>query len=151
MDLGIEIQGAREVDLRFDEFPEAARANLFEAITRATSQLEDLVRQAVPKKTGKLAATIHSQVTQSSRRVTGSVNVTADFGKAGAIEYGSHRQITVKEHKLTSALTAHTDRLVSQYQRTTNIDPHEYLRGPLHQIESDALASMHDAVQGAIG
>ncbi len=150
MDVGLEILNARNIDLRFEKFPDMARDGLIEAITRSTSQMEDLVRMAAPKLTGKLAASVASRVVSSPNRITGIVGVTGDYGKAGALEYGSHKTITVHAGKMGAALSAPSRAVAASYQRTLNIAPQEFLRGPEKEIAADAFAAMEQAVSRAV-
>jgi hypothetical protein len=158
MEIGIEIVTDRKVALRFDEFPAEAHANLKAAITQVTERLRDMVEGAAPKRTGKLASEIEMSVKDYPDRISGIVSVRGDTqnenAKAGAEEYGAHGVAHVKEHPsrrtdLSSKISAPSRGMVKAYNRRVNITARNYLRDPLHEIEGDALAAMHEAVDKA--
>jgi len=145
MEIGLEIIGERNVSLRFDKFPQVARVNLVEAIRASTNELWEMVLGEAPKRTGKLASTIKQRVVQDANSVTGIVGVTEDFGKAGALEYGSRREIDMKlTHLFAYILTP-----PMEIERWTNVKAHSFLRGPLHDIAGSAFAAMEKAVEDA--
>lgn len=145
MEIGIDLLGERKVDLRFEEFPETARVNLRKAIEDKTGELADLIRNRVPKRTGKLASLIQSRVSESTTQITGVVAVAADFGKAGALEYGTHKTIVMKSSHVF-------DRIVPTFnvERKLNIEARSFLRGPLDEIASGAFDAMRTAVESAL-
>ena len=158
MDIGIELVTDRTVGLKFDTFPKAAYKNLFDVITEQTGRLQGLVEAKVPKRTGRLASEIRARVVNYSNRITGIVAVTGgtsnDFAKAAAEEYGAHGTAHVRAHHmklghLFSKIVEPMDVVQDAYDRHVNIDAREYLRGPLHEIEDDAIQQMKDAVQTA--
>jgi hypothetical protein len=146
MEIGLEIIGERELALRFDKFPETARINLREAITQSTDELLAAVRNAAPKRSGKLEASIQSRVSEGQNKITGIVAVTADFGKAGALEYGTRREINMKLTHLFSYILSPP----LEIQRGLNIQPHNFLRGPENAIAESAFDRMEQAVEQAM-
>ena len=160
MDVGLKIVTGRNVALRFDAVPEQARENLRDVIADATSRLAEMVRAKVPKRTGKLAGEIKSRTVEGPHNVTGIVEVAGmsrrDFGKAGALEYGSHVQEKVKAHEMRLAhmFGAPMDEVkvaVAAHSRKLNLPARDYLRGPEAEISSEVLASMEEAVERAVG
>ena len=145
MDIGLQILGARTIDLRFTTFPEAARTNLIEAITQSTAELYEAIEARIPKKTGKLAASIRQRVTQGASKITGIVAVTGDFPKAGALEYGTHRTIDMKLSHVFSHLIQPIE-----VKRTLNIEAHSFMRGPEEDMAPTAFARMQEAVSQAV-
>ncbi len=121
-----------------------ARVNLVEAITRSTAELLDAVRLATPHRTGDLAASEQSRIVETPKSVTGIVAVTRDFGKAGALEYGSHRTIDMKLSHVFGHLIPTMD-----VSRTLNIEAHDFLQGPEAAIADSALAGMRAALDKA--
>jgi hypothetical protein len=158
MEIGIEIVTDRKVALRFDEFPDEAHANLKAAITQVTERLRDMVEGAAPKRTGKLASEIEMRVLDYPDRITGIVEVRGDthneMAKAAAEEYGAHGSTRVRQHHarlghLWAKIVEPMNVIVKAHDRRLNIQQRNFLRGPLRDIEGDALAAMHEAVDKA--
>jgi hypothetical protein len=146
MEISLDLVGERSVSLRFEKFPEFARVNLKQAITEQTAKLEEAVRRGAPKKTGKLEASINSRISDGENGITGIVAVDGDYGKAGALEYGSQREINFKlthlfEYILTPPL---------KIQRQLNLTPHRFLRGPEEAMAGEALEAMRAALDKAV-
>lgn len=155
MDVGLEITTSRNIALRFEEFPQKARERLGEVITSATSRLQALVRNSVPKRTGRLEMEINSRVNEYDNGIVGIVYVKGknrnDFAKAAALEYGAHGSAQVKSHeaRLDHYFSRHVDMLqvmVGSHSRKLNIKAHDYLRGPEASIADEALADMRQAI-----
>jgi hypothetical protein len=91
-DVGVFIEGALKLEQQFDRFPRAAHANILARFHQFMPRLAALVRSQVPRKTGKLASEVTESVKDSPDRISGRVGFSADFAKAGAIEYRQHRQ-----------------------------------------------------------
>ncbi len=139
-------------------FPAQAHDRLFASITSTTEKLRDLVEGRVPKRTGRLESEITSAVNSYPDRITGVVGIKGvtgnDYAKAGALEYGAHGTSRVRAHverlgHLFSKLVEPMNVLVSAHDRKVNIQKHDYLRGPLSEIASEALADMEAALQQA--
>jgi hypothetical protein len=150
------VVGEREAGLRFEEFPKKAYTNLDERITALTSELYARVVSAAPKRTGKLRDSITMKIEKSPDRITGRVSVDADFAKAGALEFGSHRMIEVRAHSealgraTSAALAGPNARMVEAYNRTTNIIAERFLRGPLGAMQGDINSQLRAAVDAAV-
>lgn len=156
MEIAVTISGDREVALKFEQFPQRAHASLLSRITNLTTQLEARVRAAEPSLTGKLRGETVSHVYDDPERIRGVVTVSADFAKAGALEYGAHRATRVKEHyerlghvfaRLISPLAV----VVSEHTRIPNIQEHAFLRGPLAEMEPEVVEQLKAALVEAIG
>ncbi len=146
MEIGLEVQTGRKVALQFEEFPKYARINLIDAITQTTDELYEAIIGAEPHKTGKLEASTTKRVVEGENSITGIVAITKDFGKAGALEYGTHRTINMKlTHLFSFILSPPLD-----IERTLNIEPHSFLRGPEADIAPAAFDRMERAVERAI-
>lgn len=146
MEIGLEVQTDRKLALQFDEFPKVARINLIEAITQITDELYAEIVQAEPRKTGRLIASTTKRVIERQNSITGTVGVASDFGKAGALEYGTNRTISMKLTHLFSYLL--TPPL--EIERTLNIRAHNFLRGPEAAIADEAFEKMESAVEKAL-
>lgn len=159
MDVGLEITTSRNVTLRFDEFPQQARERLSQVIHSATNRLQGLVRNAVPKHSGRLASEITSRVNEYENAIVGIVFVKGknrnDFAKAAALEYGAHGSAEVKSHqsKLDHYFSRPIDTIqvmVGSHSRKLNIKEHDYLRGPEANVASDVLADMRQALNDVV-
>ena len=130
-------------------------------IGELTRKLEGLVRDRVPVETGQLLSEVASFVDDANDRISGKVKVLAkgwpdpDWGKAGALEYGAHRPFTVKAHQMKldhfwSRAAAPQMAMVQAFTRTPNIAEHDFLRGPLAEIQSEVVAGIKQAVASSI-
>jgi hypothetical protein len=158
MEIGLEIVTDRRVALKFDRFPQQAHDQLLKAITGSTDRLRSLVDAAVPKRTGRLESEITDRVVDAPNHITGYVGVTGgaanDFAKAAALEYGAHGTAHLREHAarlghLWSKLIDPMKVIVSAHDRRLNITAHDFLRGPLRQIQESAVVEMKDALAEA--
>jgi hypothetical protein len=157
--VGIDIKYAREVALRFEQFPEAARTRLVERVEALTERLKGLVEEAIPRRTGRsarvrrtgpsLSARVETKMRMGENYVRGTVKLDGDWAKAAALEYGSHREIEVAE-RVRARLFRPTLQVAAAYTRKTNIDPEDYLRGPLASIADEALAELKQAMEEAV-
>ncbi len=151
IDLAIDIATERRVGLKFEEFPQRAHASLLEKITSLTRQLEERVRAAEPYKSGKLRGATTSRIDDRPERITGRVFISADYGKAAALEYGAHAATQVKAHSArldhvyanaVSPLTV----MISAHSRKLDIAEHKYLRGPLEAMEGEIIEQLRAAL-----
>lgn len=158
MEIGIQLAGERRVEAAFETFPERARQLLVRVVADKTAELEALVRGAVPKRKGRLAAEIQSKTYDNERQVTGVVfvagEVRGDFGKAGALEYGSHKMVKLRGHMmkldhLFGRAMAGRQVSVKEHRRHTNIRPHDFLRGPLGSLRGPFVDAVMAAVEEA--
>jgi hypothetical protein len=148
--IGVVITGDRRLEQLFDTFPEVLRPQLRAVIEDETEQLASRVRSAVPRKTGKLASEIATAVQESDSRITGIVHLTGEYAKAGALEYGAHRTITVREHSerlghvwgLVAALLVD----VPSHERHQNLDASRFLRGPFAEMEAEIASHLQEVV-----
>jgi hypothetical protein len=148
--VGVVITGDRRVEQIFDKFPEILRPQLRAVIEDETEQLASRVRSAVPRKTGKLASEIATAVRESDTRITGIVRLTGEYAKAGALEYGAHRTITVRDHSerlghvwgLVAALLVD----VPSHERHQNLEAFRYLRGPFAEMEAEITSRLQEVV-----
>ena len=155
--ISMQVIGDRQAALAFERFPDRLRDGFRAVIARQTAQLEAAVLAAVPRRTGRLASQVNSAVREGQDYVRGTVFIraasAADARKAAALEYGSHRSITVKTHAqslnhIWSRFVAPMQVMMKTYQRTTNIDPQRFLRGPLESL-APALTAELQAVADA--
>jgi hypothetical protein len=160
MDLGIALDGsANRVALRFEHFPQAAHDRLLATLTSLEQRLEAMVIAAEPNLSGALRGLTGGRVYDHDSRIAAVVGVRtqtkAEALKAAALEYGSHKALMVRAH--TAKLAHLWSRAINQivvdvpeYGRTSNIDPLNFLRGPLAAIRGDALDEMRAALDAAV-
>lgn len=154
MDIGIEITGARQVELKFEQFPKEAHDAILQRIKSLTSRLAARIRGAVPKgPTHKLENDILVQIFDDGDRISGRVSISDDFAKAGALEYGAHRSTKVDKHSMSldhfwsQILDRPMQVVVSAYTRTPNITEHKFLRGPLATMDEEVITEIREAVE----
>lgn len=120
-----------------------------------TERLEGMVLASEPFRTGRLRATTVEKVySDNPERVAGYVRITADFGKAGALEYGSHRTVTVTaRHRALATLTSlsRARAEAGTYTRRTDITAHRFLRNPIEVIAPEALSQIARVLEEAGG
>lgn len=160
--IGIEVQGDRQVALRFAQFPDFAHDRLYAALQSIEQRLEAAVKAAEPVRTGKLHRETGGRVYDHGDRLAAVVGVRVaggesaiEAGKAAALEYGAHRAFQVRAHAaslghLWSRAIAPIAVEVRAHTRRPNIEERRYLRGPLDAIRGDALRELRDAVGDAV-
>lgn len=165
MEFGVELKSARDVVLKFQEFPEDARAQLVLAMQRLAETLKGRVQEREPERTGELRSNTRSRVYDDASKIAGRVFVAGDFserskrgsvwgGQVAALEYGAHSVAVVRAH---SARLDHVyDRLITpitvmhgSYQRRVNIAEVAFLRGPLAAMASEAVDELRGAITKA--
>jgi hypothetical protein len=158
-DFGIEVDGERLVALRFEQFPERARAAIKRRLEALTAQLYSRVESAEPQRTGKLRQETQSFVDERDDRVTGRVKVlareTSEHGKGAALEYGAHGSAQVGAHAMTLShlwgrMIAPRQVLVAAYSRRVNISERRYLRGSLDTLRGEVIEQLRQALAEAM-
>jgi hypothetical protein len=160
MEIPVIVKNERALFERFDAFPVRSLDILRTKVTETTHILLGLARAAAPSRTGTLRSQIKSRIIENPNRVVGVVGLIDGvprkaFGKAGALEYGSHKSISVKAHSQNldhffSKAIAPRDVSVRAYTRQTNIEAHNFLRGPLEAVEGIFKAEVEDGLQEAL-
>lgn len=155
-DIGVFITGARELDLKFDQFPQSAHRNLRQRIDGLTTELYARVEAAIPKRTGRLAGEVSKALRDKPERITGVISISAEFAKAGALEYGAHRTAPVKAHAMRlmhlwgrpapSPLTVE----VPAHARTPNIEAERFMRGSIEGMRAEVEAALRQALDQTI-
>lgn len=143
--------------MKFDELPKQLHARLLERITSLTDKLRSRVVAEIPRRTGKLAGEVKSSVRDRPDRIVGEVEMTDEFAKAGALEYGgSGRQFKVKGYEADRSaafgkrLNAPTAKLISAYNRSINFPGRRFLRGPLAAMNEEIVAGITEAVSETV-
>ena len=158
----IDVQGDRQVGLRFEEFPDVLYSDLHQSINELTLELYARVRGAAPSDTGDLQSKVRVRIFTDKERITGYVDIAGqkgsqDFAKASALEYGAHRRTKVSAHKMR--LDHHWDKklaapqlvIVKAYNRQANIAETAFERGSLEAMRPEILAKLNATVAKAAG
>lgn len=161
MAIRFDINGDRQVGLRFDQFPAEIYDDLRGAIDELSQELFALVQAETPDLTGLLRSEEMVKVFADPAKITGSVAVVApnqqDARKAGALEYGSTgKSVGVKAH--TMRLDHHWDKalaepetvIVAAYDRTPDIAERRFERGPLEEMQPIVAARLNAVVEAAV-
>lgn len=158
---GVVVTGARRVALRFEQFPEIARAHFLEVITALQAQMQTAITAAIPKRTGRLAASVTGGVENSPTKVRGWVNVAGKDRKlilqAAALEYGASGVVKVKAKEGRQLYTVYGRYInpmlvnVDAYSRQADIIAQRFMRGPLEAMAPAAASQLQDALFNAVG
>jgi hypothetical protein len=159
--IGIEVQGERQVALRFEQFPQFAHDRILAALQDIEGRLEAAVRGAEPARTGRLQGETGGRVYDHGDRMAAVVGVRArsgdsnEAGKAAALEYGAHRAFEVRAHAMSlthlwGRAIAPISVQVAGHTRRPNISERRYLRGPIDAIRGAALDQIRNAVAEAV-
>lgn len=156
----ITLTGDRDIALRFEQFPERLREKLRAAIGRVLPELAAAEQAAAPRRTGALASEIGAtEIQEGPNFIRGIVGMARglpgrEYGKAGAEEYGAHREIIVRKPGvralnlgLKRLRKSHPDKL---YTRTVNIIERRYIRGPFAAMRGQIQDELADAVNEAV-
>jgi hypothetical protein len=152
--LGAIISGDRKVEQLFDAFPNSLRPELREVISDEIAQLAARVRAAVPRKTGRLQSEIATALQERDSRISGIVHLTGEYAKAGALEYGAHRTITIHAH--SERLDHIWHRLfgmtveVPTYERHQNLEAERFLRGTFAELQAQITQRLQQVVDEAV-
>lgn len=152
-EIGFEIVGDREVQLRLDELPQAVHDSLLRRLTSLTAELAARVEAAAPERTGKLRSEVASRVYDDRvDRIRGRVTLSGEFGKAAALEYGAHKRTNVAAHAMrldhvfANRLAAPLTALVAAHSRLANIAATRFLRGPAASMAPEIIAELRQAI-----
>lgn len=153
---GMDLQGSdQKVVLRFDKFPADMHERLLATLTQLEHRLEAMVIAREPSLTGALQAMTGGRVYDHGDRMAAVVGVRApdagDARKAAALEFGSHRKITVRAHEarlahLFGRAISPMIVMVETHGRMTNLDPRRFLRNSIGEIHGEAIAALREAV-----
>lgn len=145
-EIKIEVKGARTVEVKFDKFPEEARANLLEGLTAFSAELRDAVVAKEPSLSGKLRSETYGKVFSDPSAVSAYVAVASGAAKAAALEYGSRgKRFKTKAHPMrldhvfNERLSSPTTVFVETYMRSRQAAAFEFLRGTLTALRGQAV------------
>jgi hypothetical protein len=160
IDFTIDAPNEASLKVRFDKFNNDLRKALTGPINKATAQLYANVQANTPVDTGSLRGAEHSYVAQGDDWMRGYVTVGPERGeafnvKAAALEYGSHKRISVGQYSTSRSVfwglfSGPRQELIGQYFRRTNIDADRYLRdaftpGLQESFKADIEAAIGEA------
>lgn len=160
----IDVTGARNAGLRFEEFPSELHDELMQEIDALTIELYALVQAATPTRTGKLHSQERTKLFDDGNKIKGSVFIAgkgsgsnSDFAKAGALEYGSTGEDfrvaahpMQLDHFLNEKFDAPITVMVKAHDRASSIAEHAFLRGPLAAMTPEVLARLNAVVDKAV-
>lgn len=156
----VDIAGERQVELLFEEFPDALYADLLRDVHALTDELLARIESATPVRTGRLRGEERSRVFADPRSIAGRVTVAGDkkdVAKAAALEYGAHRTTHVSayqrrlDHVFGNALSAPMMVMVDAYSRTPDVQEVAFERGPLEAMAPEIFERLNATVETAIG
>lgn len=155
MDLTLDVIGERSVTLRFEGFTDELRAAIMPVVEHYGRQLYDAAVAAAPKKTGRLESTIDYAILEGPRSIRAVVGFTGDYGKAAAINYGSHVAVSVKPHSMKlghvySRAISPESVSVKAYSRRTNVEGTKFLQHALAEVAPGFLDDLKAAIDAAI-
>jgi hypothetical protein len=150
--------GERTVALRFDKFPEVARAKFVEIVTVYQAQLQAAIAAKLPRgRTGRIAAALAGGVESTQYKVRGWVSLQGGDLKtvilpAMALEYGSNTAVKVSAKSGRGLRTVYGREVtpmqvaVGAYSRQTNIVAQRFLRGPLSTVADSFQAALEQGL-----
>ncbi|KUR73860.1 hypothetical protein [Novosphingobium sp. FSW06-99] len=157
-----EVRGTVKAALRFKEFPDQLRDELLKEMNALGREAFELVAAAVPHRTGRLASEEQLLIVNEPNVVGAVVNFEGDgadqndFKKAGALEYGSSgKRQQVKEHAFMldhvfdRMLAAPEIAIVEAYERTPNLAPDFFVRGPMAAMQGNIFERLEAVVTRA--
>lgn len=154
--VGVFVEGDRRIEQKFDQFPQSVHSKLYGSISSIIARLAAKVRTSVPKRTGKLASEVHSEVKDSRDRITGVVGFSAEFAKAGALEYGgTGKPFKVRAHELrldhvfANRLGSPLRVMVDAHSRPTHLIARRFERNSLEQMRAEIENDLRDVVEAA--
>lgn len=156
----VTITGDRTLALKFDQFPDQARAALEVRITQFIDRIAAASEQhepVSPGKTGRLRSEIKARVYTSKDRIAGYVSIYApgmpgEYAKAAALEYGSDkpRHVFQRASRMTSMLTNSRRRMVMRVSKPVHLKAYRYLRGPFDDMLNELNAALAQALEDAV-
>lgn len=159
MQFGLNIDGDLRAAVRFEEFPERARAALRRKIDELAGELLGQVIADEPQKTGQLRGETKKSIADRPEFVRGTVRVAAkdaaEARKAAALEYGAQKPAQVPAHamRLTHVFgrqVAPFEVMVGAYSRPMHLAARRYLRSPLEAMRGEIRDGLQEALQEAL-
>lgn len=152
--MAVTITGAREVELKFDEFPREMHGKLLERITAVTENLRARIEAAAPNKTGRLKSEIKARIFSSQNRIAGYVSVYApgiegEYAKAATLEYGTDKPRRAFE-RIAGRFGKTRRRILDRISKPVHIEALRYIRGPFDEFTPEIQAELQSAVDEAV-
>lgn len=154
--IGVIVTGDTKLGIRFDQFPQQAHDKLRDSITTQIAALRTAIKAAAPRRTGKLASQVDSNVVDKPDRIKGIVYFDGDYAKVSALEYGVHRSVQVAAHSATldhvfrEKLMAPLRVFVEAHSRSVDLAAREFIRGPARAMQGQITQQLREAVNEAI-
>jgi len=157
--LKIDITGARQAGLRFDEFPQQLYDDLSAEIDALGHELYKRIVAALPDKhaTGRLASQIKFVLYTDPNSIKGRISLGSsdanDFKKTATLEYGSqgkvitlHRRFSLID-KFARMFSRSDKRLKENWTRPTNVPAFRFERDPTAELQPEILARLNAVVE----
>lgn len=102
MTVNVTVIGGKELIARFSSMPRRVHDELFKSVTKLSLQLENYIKtnklsgQVLNKISGRLQSSIHSRVSDTGTKITGSAFSAAPMPYAAIHEYGG----TIPAHEI---------------------------------------------------
>lgn len=158
--MAVILKGNRELELKFDQFPQQLHGRLEARITQLIDSLQARIegaRPVSPGKSRKLRSEVKSRVYSSQNRIAGYVSIYApgnsgEYAKAAALEYGSNkpRRSFERVGRMASLLTRGRRRIVSRLSKPVHLEAYRYMRGPFEDSMSEFQAALETEVNEAV-
>jgi hypothetical protein len=144
------ITGDRELEVKFDQFPQQIHGALLARITQVTETLQARVESAAPRKTGRLKSEVRARVYSSQNRIAGYVSIYApgvaeEYAKAATLEYGTNKPRHAVE-RVKTLLGKSRRRILNRISKPVHISAMRYLRGPFDEVAPDIQADLQSVV-----
>lgn len=150
------ITGEREVELKFDTFPQVIHSRLQQRITEIIETLQSNVeaaRPVTPGKSGKLRSEVKARIYNSQNRIAGYVSIYApgsdgEYAKAATLEYGSNKPRHAVE-RIVGRMGRTRRRILDRISKPVHIEAFRYLRGPFDAMAPGIQADLESVVSEA--
>jgi hypothetical protein len=154
----INVTGAQQAGVRFEEFPDDLYADLKKEIEALSNDLFVGVEANAPEKTGDLRSRVRRRVFTDKDRITGYVDIQGDgkdLAKAGALEHGAHRAHKVDTHRMrldhfwAVRLAKPVTVIVEAFSRTANLAERAFERRTLEAMRPEVIMRLNAVVERA--
>jgi hypothetical protein len=149
--MSLALVNERQAVAVLDLLPEDARAELTRVISAATAEALAMAQANEPSRTGGLRESTTAKMWDSATSIYGKVFIAREYGKAGALEYGSHRSVSVRAHEQMISLTTGSPvhAFIGPYSRTTNIQARSFMRDAATSIRGRVIDQITQAIATA--
>jgi phage gpG-like protein len=134
------------VSARLEALPAALHERVLQTVMRLAGELVALAQAKAPKKSGRLARSIHSRISDSPRSIRAKVGTSVKY--AAAQEFGAHIPAHDLEARKAKALTFMLGgkQVFAAHVRFpgATIPEHSFLRSALRELTPEILSSLEE-------